>query len=177
MKPRSRRGLTLVELLVAMTLSLVIVGAVLDTFLFFGRSATRIAKYQELEQETTLGLELLGRELRMAEGFASTGSPLNRVTLTVPNAVGTGSYTVVYDYDSSVRTLTRQAGGTSKVVVRDILPGTFAFRRYDLVQNTATSDYSTNQLQITMTLAPAMGPSVASATKRVVSSRFVLRNR
>ena len=177
MKTFSRRGVSLVELMVAMALSGLVLGGVLGTFLFTTRSSVRISNYSTMEQQTARGLELLGRELRMAQSIVTSGTPISQITLAVPTS-GASTYSVAYTYDSSARTLSRQqAGHTASVIVNDIVPGAFAFQRYDYDQQPAVNDYGTKQLQLTMTIAPDTKGLVATASKRVISSRFVLRNR
>ena len=177
MNTSSRRGLTLVELIVAMSLSLMVLGSVFSTVLFIGRTSIRISNYSAMEQQTTHSLELFARELRMAQSIVSAGNPISQITLAVPNA-SSGTYTVVYAYDTTARTLSRQqAGNTAKVIVSDIIPGAFTLQRYDYNQQPAATDYDTKQLQLTMTLAPDTKGLVATTSKRVISSRFVLRNR
>lgn len=177
MKTSSRSGLTLVELMVAMSLSLLVLGGVLGTVLFISRTSIRISNYSAMEQQTTRSLEFLARELRMAQSITSSGAPITQITLSVPNATS-GTYTVAYTYDSAAHTLNRQqAGHAATVIVADIVPGAFALQRFDYNQQPATTDYDTKQLQLTMTLAPDTKGLVATASKRVISSRFVLRNR
>ncbi len=182
MKTNNRRGVTLVELMVAMTLGILVIGAVMSVYTFISKSAVRISNYNDMEREATLGLERLGRELRMAQSVVSSGNPITQITLSVPDAVGTGSHAVVYAYNASPKTLTRRVGSDTQVIVRDIQPGSFSFKRFDKMQQSldlpgaVLPDYSTKQLQITLTINPETHGLVASTTKRVISSRFVLRN-
>ena len=177
MNTSSRRGISLVELMVAMSLSLLVLSGVLGTVLFTTRTSLRISNYSAMEMQTTRSLEQLARELRMAQSITSSGNPISQITLSVPNATS-GSYTVVYAYNSAARAITRQrAGGTPTVMVGDIVPGTIALERFDYNQQPAATDYDTKQLQLTMTLAPDTKGLVATTSKRVISSRFVLRNR
>jgi prepilin-type N-terminal cleavage/methylation domain-containing protein len=187
MNTHSRRGVTIVELLIAMSLSAVVLGAVMSTYLYIARSSVRIANYHDMEREATLGLEQLGRDLRMTDDLVSVGTPINQITLTIPNADNSGNHTVVYAYDSNLRTFTRQktvngTAGPTKVLVRNIQPGSFSFRRFDQAQQSLDlpgaplPDYSTKQLQITLTVAPDTKGLVVATTKRVISSRYVLRN-
>lgn len=181
MKTNPRRGVTLVELMIAMAISGLVLAGVMSTYLFIARSSVRVSNYTDMEREATLSLEKLGREVRMAEKLVSTGSPVNAVTLTIPNSSGTGSHAVTYTYDDSARTLTRISGTETAVIIHDIQSGSFSFKRFDKQQHsldlgTSLPDYSTKQLQVTFTIAPHTNGLVASTTKRVISSRFVLRN-
>ncbi len=126
MKTFSRRGVSLVELMVAMALSGLVLGGVLGTFLFTTRSSVRISNYSTMEQQTARGLELLGRELRMAQSIVTSGTPISQITLAVPTS-GSSTYSVTYAYNSTARTLSRQqTGHAASVIVNDIVPGAFA---------------------------------------------------
>ncbi|HLP08440.1 MAG TPA: prepilin-type N-terminal cleavage/methylation domain-containing protein [Opitutaceae bacterium] len=182
MKTNPRRGVTLVELMIAMAISGLVLAGVMSTYLFIARSSIRVSNYTDMEREATLSLEKLGREVRMAEKLVSTGTPVNAVTLTIPNSSGTGTHAVTYTYDSGARTLSRTSGTETTVIIRNIQTGSFSFKRFDKLQNSldlpgvTLPDYSTKQLQVTLTIAPDTKGLVASTTKRVISSRFVLRN-
>ncbi|MFT3830834.1 MAG: prepilin-type N-terminal cleavage/methylation domain-containing protein [Opitutaceae bacterium] len=182
MKTNPRRGVTLVELMIAMAISGLVMAGVMSTYLFIARSSVRVSNYTDMERAATLSLEKLGREVRMAQKLVSTGTPVNEITLTIPNSSGTGTHTVTYTYSSSARTLVRKSGTETTVIIRDIQAGSFSFKRFDKLQNSldlpgvALPDYSTKQLQVTLTIAPDTKGLVASTTKRVISSRFVLRN-
>ncbi len=174
---RSRRGFTLIELMLATSLSSVLVVAIMSVFVLFARSARRISIDSARERATSLGLEQFARDLRMAQSIVSAGSPISQIAVTVPTPTGSGTNTVSYTYYPSARTFTRTSGATSTVVVREIQPGSFDLKRFDLAQNESLTDYDTNQIQLTMTLAGSELPGVTSTSKRIVSSRFVLRNR
>ena len=174
---RSHPGFTLVELMLATSISTILICAIMSVFVLFARSSRRIESDSATARATSLGLEQFARDLRMAQSISSTGTPINRVDVTLPNTTGTGTNTVSYSYNSDDRTFTRTAGGLSAVVVREIQPGSFDLKRFDLAQNASLTDYDTNQIQLTMTLGGSQIPGVSLTSKRIVSSRFVLRNR
>jgi prepilin-type N-terminal cleavage/methylation domain-containing protein len=177
MKTKSRQGMTLVELIVATSLSAALLSAVMGTFIAIGKSSIRLAAYSDMEQSTSRGLEQLGRELRMTQSITTpSGSPITQVNLGIPNAAGTIT-PVEYRLNSATRTLVRTVGTTRTTLIGDIQAGSFGFLRYDLAGAAATNDFGTNQIQISMTIAPSTSGLVAATTKRVVSARFVLRNR
>ena len=177
MKTNSRRGMTLMELILAMSIGVTLLAAVMSVFISIARSSVRMVNYFEMEQATTRGLEQLGRELRMAQAITTSGSPINQITLAIPQPTGSATYSAEYRYNATTGTFERTTAGKSTVLIRDILPGSFSFQRFDLTQQPAVNDYGTNQFQISMTLSPNTHGVVAHTTARVVSSRFVLRNR
>lgn len=175
---KTKSGFTLVEILVSLVLGSLVMDAALQTFIFFTKSVVRVQNYTQMEQQTTLGLEILGRDVRMATGIESSGTPVNSITLTVPDEVGSSTYAVNYTYNAATRVLTRKEGTqTARPLISDISANTFAFIRYDVLQRVVQTDYPTNQLQVSFTLSPTTSGIVAQTSKTVISSRFVLRNR
>lgn len=183
MKPTRNRGFSLVEVIVAVTLSLLILGGVMSTFIMFVRSSIRIANYDRMEAQAARSLEILARDLRMAQGIVTEDTPkvpasarnILKITLTVPDAIGTGTTPVVYQFTGS--TFTRTAGLKTETLVTDIATNTGRFYAYNLVQAAAATDYETNQIKISMTASPDSKGLYANTTKRIISARFVLRNR
>lgn len=102
----SRGGFTLVELLIGMTLSLIILGAVLSSYIFLGRNFTRSlgissANQPTLESQARRSLTNFGEDVRMANGITAPVLPdtlANEVTLNLP--VGSGTKGITYYYNS-----------------------------------------------------------------------------
>lgn len=176
-----------------MAISATIMAGVLASLMMFTKSSLRLAAYNSMELAATRGIEVFGRDLRMAQKIvsvrATSTSPIHQVVLTLPPVTGSATTDVTYTYDSTARTFSRSVGTASKVLVRDIMAGSFKFVRYDMANNsdeanadgstpgTLMNDYSTNQLQVSMTSSPDTNGLFPRATKRVISARFVLRNR
>lgn len=176
------RGFTLVEVLVAATLSTFVLAAVLSSFLFLSRTGFRASAYSEMESEVRRGLETISRDIRNASDVRWNSS--QSITLTVNGAP------VTYAYDGDAASATyrsfyrvRGAAGSAQprtVLIRGLEPD-FTFRRYKVVQpevsdNTATNDAETKQLQLVLR-ASRTNIATAGAGNSVVSSRYVLRNK
>jgi type IV pilus assembly protein PilW len=69
------RGLSLVEVMVSLIIGLVVVGAVLVSYLSSGKTSRQQVAYAEMNENAQLGLALLSRELLLAGYSAPTGSP------------------------------------------------------------------------------------------------------
>lgn len=195
MQPTPRKGFTLTEVIIAMVLGSLMMAAVMSTFLMIIRSSQRVANYNEMETEAARSLETLSRELRMATSIASTKADavtgnehiLSKIKLTVPdeetNPASPTTYEVEYWFRTEAdgtRTLVRQEVGSTEVreLVRNIDGNrVHNFIRYDQAPSFAINDYSTNQIQLTMTVMNNYRGLVASTTERVISAYFVLRNR
>jgi len=180
---RSRaRGFTLVEVLIAATLSTFVLAAVLSSFLFLSRTGFRASAYSEMESEMRRGLETVSRDIRNASDVRWNSS--QSITLTVNGA----PVTYAYDGDAAsatYRSFYRASGDAGSaqprtVLIRSLEPD-FTFRRYKVVQpevsdNTATNDAETKQLQLVLR-ASRTNIATAGASNSVVSSRYVLRNK
>ncbi len=172
---RSRRGFTLVELLISAGLGGFILTAVLTTFLFLGRSGANIQNYTDMESQARRGLEQFAQDVRQASSITWTSS--SSVTLVVD------STNVTWAHASG--TLTRQSGTAA---ARTMLTGitSFTFKAYS-ISGTEITDFSTaaaltnagkttKQLQISLE-ASRTSTTVARATNLVLSARYILRNK
>ncbi len=174
---------TLVELLVGMSLALMVMTAVLTTYVTLGRNFTRSlgvssANQPNLESQARRTLAYFTRDVRMASGISGTPSA-SSLTLTLPT--GTGSTTVAYAYDSTAQTLTRTpASGTAQTLHSSLL--SFTFNYYDSSGNPYTSftNYLSGIKQLSITFTSQAGSSVNGTLTQVYqssSSRLLLRNK
>lgn len=190
-----RQGFTLTEVIIAMVLGSLMMAAVMSTFLLIVRSSQRVTNYTVMENEASRSLEVLAREIRMATSIVSTRADavsgnehiLSKIQLKVPDEetdpANPTTYDVAYWFRTETdgtQTLVRQVVGTAKIdeLVRNIDPKrAHNFVRYDQAPSFAINDYSTNQIQLTMTVMNNYRGLVAATTERVISAYFVLRNR
>lgn len=77
-----QRGLSLVELIVAMVLGLLVVGGVLLAYLGSGVSSRQLRALAEMTQDAQMALSLMGRDIQMA-GFVEPASVTGGATPTV----------------------------------------------------------------------------------------------
>ena len=159
--------------------------AVLSSYIFLGRSFTRLTNQQILESEARRTLATFAKDVQAATGISGTPSA-STVTLTLPTTSGTT--TVAYAYNSGAGTFTRTpSGGTALVLLRNITDndsGTTAdltLRYYDVSGNAYTSytDYLSGIRQLALEFSTQTGVS-ANGTQtlvyRVASSRLLIRN-
>lgn len=175
---------TLVELLVAVTLSAFILLGVLTTTVQLMRTGIDLAQYSEMESQVRTGLETLGHDLRSASAIKWNNA--SDLTLTVPQSDGSTTE-VTYAWTSASQSLFRVPGADSAVTAGRLtlitgippLPDGAAgltFSRFDAAGNPTASDAATKQIQVTLTVArrAAIGPA---ATEGGVSETFTLRNK
>ncbi len=172
---RSRRGFTLVELLISAGLAGFILTAVLTTFLFLGRSGANIQNYNDMEGQARRGLEQFAQDVRQASSITWNSS--SSVTLVVD------STNITWAHSSGA--FSRQVGSAT---ARTMLTGitSFTYKAYT-ISGTEITDFSTaaalttagkttKQLQLSLE-ASRTSSTVARATNLVLSARYILRNK
>jgi Tfp pilus assembly protein PilW len=178
-----RAAFTLPEVLIASTLSVLVMGGVLSAFLFFGRTGLAAGHYQEMETELRHSLELFSEDVRMATNINWTNAW--QITLTVPDQNGT-LRSVAYVFEptkagSSTGALHRVLEDGRRETLVNNVASDFAFKRYKLEQpgvadNTASNDLETKQLQLNLrTLRVTTGGP--DSTQAAISARYILRNK
>jgi len=175
-------GFTLVEVLIAATLSTFVLAGVLSAFVFLARTSFRSSSYSEIEAEVRRGLETFAQDTRNATDLRWNSD--QSVTLIVKGQP------VTYAYDGTVgsstyRSFYRLAGDATSssprtVLVREVTSD-FAIRRYKLAQpgvvdSTATNDAETKLLQLSLRAARTNVATVG-ASQSAISARYMLRNK
>ncbi len=97
--PASRQGLTLVETVVAIAILSITILASTAVSSSYLRSRMSIKKYQANNEELSLALNYLSKDIRMSGGFSggSYGSPI--LSMTLVNNAGEGS--IFYEFTGS----------------------------------------------------------------------------
>jgi prepilin-type N-terminal cleavage/methylation domain-containing protein len=178
------RGFTLVEVMVAATLSVFVLAGVLTANLQIIRSGVRMSQYVEMDSQVRRALDFLGRDLKAASNLTWNGE--SDLTLTIPASGGTTAQ-VTYAWTAASGTFYRVAGASSSAtvgrleLVRGIaaLPDGSAgltFARYDHAGAAANSDAATKSVQITMTVT-RRARTVAATSQNAVSATFTLRSK
>jgi prepilin-type N-terminal cleavage/methylation domain-containing protein len=109
---KSNAGFTLVEVLIGMSLSLMLMGAVLSSYVFLGRNFTRAlgitsANQPTLEAQSRRTLTYFTQDVRMASGVDTTAvapkvAPSNSgVTLILPSSTGSPKCVTYFFNDTS----------------------------------------------------------------------------
>ena len=119
----SRKGFTLVELMVALVLSFILVGAIYGTFTSQQKSYTVQDQIAEAQQNARMAMNVLMRDIRMAgygmpDGGITIGSPPNRETYT--NAI---QITKNGNEQPDSITLVGAFGAPSGYLARTVSPG------------------------------------------------------
>jgi prepilin-type N-terminal cleavage/methylation domain-containing protein len=176
-------GFTLVELLVATTVSGLVLAGVLTTAVQIMRSGAQLASYSEMNGQIRRALEQFGGEARLASDLAWNSA--GDVTLSVPNAEGVVS-TVTYAWSADTQTFFRVPGASSAatagrtVLVRELSApaggGTgVTFERLNRSGTGVSTNAATKLVRISFVLSRT-GTGPQAATQRA-SAVFALRNK
>lgn len=179
-------GFTTLELLISASIALIVLTAVLSTFVYLGRNLTRLANYQTLEGKSRQALTYLRRDFFLAQSVKQGTTPTTTsVTLVLPAGE------VTYTYDSTAKRLRRQAtfgANADLYLLQSETCGceTFAFDYYNtsLATNGAASQLDTTvyvplsikQIRVRFTLKTPGTYRPTQVQYDTVSSRYVLRN-
>lgn len=172
-----RRGFSLVEILVASSLATVVMAGVMTAFLFVGRTSVSLRNYADLETQARNAMETFAQDVRMSSGVVWNSA--ESLTLTIQQ--GNVSTTATYTYDATARTFSRTIGTTTDILITSIR--SFAFNAYSidttaisLAAPTAATNTATKQIQISLE-TERINRTLALHTNKVISARFVLRNK
>ena len=182
-------GFTLTEVLMAASLSAMILAGVLSTSVLIIRSSVRASNYSVMEAETRRAFEQMGIDARMASDFSCVFNPLGSITsftLTIPNEDLSQIYYVTYGYDTSNSAnqviFTVPGNNPAATVGRRVLVNqvnAMTFLRYDatntLIPAATTSNAGIKHIQMSVSVLRT-GVGIANATQVIRSSAFTLRN-
>jgi prepilin-type N-terminal cleavage/methylation domain-containing protein len=167
-----QRGFTLVEVLVATSVSAIIFAGILTSYLFVGRNLTRLVNLQRQEVESRRALRYVTQDVSAA--ITLTTATASQLALTKPTAGGTTA--VSYSYSSGSGTLTR----TDSTGTQTLLSGLSAFTiTYYNEGGTAVSSstQSVKSIEVTFTSTAGSSNSGTLAAYSTVSPRVILRNK
>ncbi len=99
-KMRGGKGISLVEIIVALAVGLVLLASLYSLFAMQGRSLKIQEQVAELHQNTRAGIDMMAREIRMA-GYNPSGSGSKGMI-----TVGSGGITFSYYDDDGLKTVT-----------------------------------------------------------------------
>lgn len=109
---RACAAFTLTELMFGIGLGGLIVTVIGAMVLYSGRNFATLANYADMDSSVLYATEQLSRDIRSANGLLSYAT--NAITLRTDT-----SNSLTYTYSANARTLTRNDGVTSKVILRE----------------------------------------------------------
>jgi Tfp pilus assembly protein PilV len=178
---------TLAEVLIAMTLSVAVMSAVLGSVFMTIRSGYSVDHYTDMEQQSRRALEYFGRDVRMAKAVNFVDQ--NTIELIIPvDLEGNATTTYLYRYDPANGEFRRTANGVEQSLVTGI--ETLQLRGYQLTGDDAfdpdappttpfdwqIASRSTTQLELSVSSFRQQSTKIRTAQK-IISARFILRNK
>ncbi len=171
---RSRRAMTLMEVLIASTISVVVFAAVGKLAVSTARSFVAMGNYGDLDRASRTALDILSRDVRQSRQLL-TYTP-KQISLRA-NDNGTNTYS----YNSSTGNLTRQSGGTNKVLLTQCDYLNFSIYQRNPSNNWSWYPVSSSQLATTKLIDVSwkcsrkiLGEKVN--TESVQTAKIVIRN-
>lgn len=172
-------GFSLIELLIAMVVGLIVLGATYSIFNIQNKQMIKEDKIVEMQQNVRAAIDMMSREIRLAGydpkpctivgnrfGIDIYGITYSTAQLELKNdlsgggVVGSGvaNEIVIYKYDSANFRITRNAQGGDQPFAENITAFTFSYLDKDNTATTTSSDIRKVRLTITgRTSAPIDG--------------------
>jgi type IV pilus assembly protein PilW len=161
-------GFSLVELLVAMAIGLVVLGAIYSVFTIQNKTFSKQEQIVEMQQNARAAMDMMSREIRMA-GYDPTevnfdSNPSNNFSGVTVNASqlqvqadldGNGAIdtsseeNIVYAFDAGNKKITRNIGAGAQSFFENVDSFTFAY--LDGSGNVTAASTSVRQIRITLT--------------------------
>lgn len=163
------RGLTLIELLIALSIGMIVLGALTATFILQRKAYSMQEQVIEMTQIARAAMDMIGREARMA-GYFNPANPMQRDSSSDPHFVGipatlsrleiladlTGdgdtddaNEHIIYTFDAANRMIRRNTGGGAQPFAENIQA--FSFMFLDRNGNPVTTDAAIEKIRITIT--------------------------
>ncbi|MDQ8201653.1 prepilin-type N-terminal cleavage/methylation domain-containing protein [Pelagicoccus sp. SDUM812003] len=167
---RARKGFTLVEVLVAISLAGMILGFSIGSLVFLARTSQGAWNYQDMNTQSRFALESFASDARMTEDVNSISS--SAVSLEVYNAAG-GTTTVLYQFVPDRNVFVRVVGGVEKVLLNDV--ETLQLTGYTLRRATTLDRLEVKEIQLEAVMQRDV--LTTTNTNEIISARFLMRNR
>jgi prepilin-type N-terminal cleavage/methylation domain-containing protein len=178
--PRTRRGWTLPEMLMAVGIFALGSAALMLLYLYSARGMASMCNYSLLDKSNREAMDLLTKEIRQAMNVLNYTT--NSITILTTNTAGT-TPTVTYSFSPSNKTMTRTStDGTSKILLRNCnllsfqlftrCPSNGVFGSFPV----ATSDWSNTVKVVQLTWKTSMRlPTGVVNSENIQTARIVIR--
>lgn len=180
----SRRGFSLVEMLLAAGIAGLVLAASTGSLLFIARGAAGVGNYHDMNMRSRFMLDKFASDARMAVDVNAASA--TEVSLDVYNGSG-GLDTVVYTYDAATEVFSRvlypdrdMTAGESDVILSNVKSLEFTY--FNMIYNSTTKvlQEATNLLEIKeIQLEALMEQSALNTlnTNQIISARYMMRNK
>ncbi len=166
---RKKRGFTLTELLIATSISSVLISGITSSYMFIFKSSLGMSQYIEMNTQSQIGLERFGRDMRMAVDIWSASA--TNLSLEVQSESGTR--TVTYTLDEATKSLVRVEGTWELTVIENIESLKISY--FNLLGNETINPIEIKKIKIEALMKKTVFD--VENTTDLVSAKFMLRNR
>jgi len=173
-RPAQRAGFTLIEVLVAMALSLIVATVIGLLAYFSSRSFLAMSHYTDMAKNSRLALDKMSMEIRQTRQLTAFATN----SLTLLNLDGS---TLRFTYDPTARTLVRASGTKTNIYLTDCDALQFWIYQHTVKSNTfdcydPSVIANARLIEVLWKCSrPIMG--VKAVTEDVQSAKIALRNR
>ncbi len=186
---KSRRAFTLAEVMIASTLSVIVIAGVTSSLLMFTKLGYRTGQYTEMENETRRCLEQFGQDARMSKRCDWTDANTITLTVVINDNPTNNTKKIKYAYtpNGTKGTLKRTDLTTNKITESASGISLLTFIGYGsdeavvvLTGNSEATNIvpSNNTKQIQLSYSAERSRTTAVKTEqKVVSARYILRNK
>jgi prepilin-type N-terminal cleavage/methylation domain-containing protein len=165
-----RSGYTLAELMIAMSIALVVVAISTGSMIFISQWYFGLGNYLQMNQQSRIALEWIGRDLRMSSAVVVTSD--EDITLTIPTGGG-ANRTVRYWWSDDQSSFMRTESGTETIMLDSVREVQFAFFNALGVETDRAVDIKMIQLNAEL----QRRVRATTNTNYVISARFTMRNK
>ncbi len=166
----SRSGFTLSELLVAITVSGVILAACVSSLNLLARSYTNVRARVEMNAQCRRAMDHFARDARMGDGV--TAATDTSLTLRIYSNATSGTELVEYSYDASTGTLSRANSGVTINLVNNL--SNFDFDYFDSNGSPTTTTNAIKCVQINALASFTVLD--AERSRPLITARYIIRN-
>lgn len=179
----NRKGFTLAEVVIAMTLSVFIAGFAYATILALAKGSESMINFTEMNAQTRLAVELFGRDARMAKRVLIDDFSDSSVILRVPDAFTGITRDVRYAHDAQSKAFVRQVWenpyaaqtppDSERILVTHV--DALQFNGYTVLDQPTTHPPDIKHIQLEALLVRKV--LNMDNTNYILSARFMLRNK
>ena len=187
-------GMTLIELMIALSIGMIVLGALTTTFIMQRKVYSTQEQVIEMTQIARTAMDMIGREVRMA-GYFNPANPMQRDSSASPHFVGipasisrlelladlTGdgdtadaNERIIYTFDAANQMIRRNTGGGAQPFAENIQA--FSFMCLNGNGNSAATDTAIRKIRITITARTVKSdphhPGVGAGTITLVEDVF-----
>ncbi len=169
-KRSNKRGYTLIEIMVSMSIMSLVLSGVTSSFTFLTKSALGLGNYVIMNQDSRKGLELLSRDIRMASDILIMTD--NNLVISIPTGGG-GTKVIDYAYEAEQGRVFREEGGTSTSILKDIED--FDFNYYTFLGAVTANELEVKEVQVEAQMMKEVYN--VENTSHLISARYMMRNK